>query len=334
MPNKLIKTRIKNRIDSLANWQVEGVSLLPGEIAIVSVTTQTKDDQGNIIEVPAVLMKVGESDGSGGTKAFSALPWLSAKAADVYEWAKTSDIKDVKVKVIVDEDTVEDKLGDWLKTLNDRSLANAEVIENLQDVIAGGIHFVGIAKADTNFAKTATATETVTISIKDGTSYKSYTLVLGDIVIKENTTQEYIWTGTAWQELGDQTRIGALENKVSGLDVDPTVPTSGTKTATSFISSIKKDSTSGKLVATKHELPVAVDKNTTKGIVALGVTGGAASYDDVFGNTGLEPRVASIADNYVKFIANSDTTKPGTLSIGEDSTASDYIIFDCGGASI
>lgn len=326
MSNKFIKTRIKNRVDLLTKWSTTNPELLPGEIAVASVTTQQIDPTtGNVVNVPAVLIKVGE-DG----KKFNELPWLSAKAADVYDWAKKSDIKDVKVKVITDIDEqgndvfTEDELGNWLKTINDRSLANTESIAGIQDIVAGGIHFAGIAKEDTNFAKTAAATDTVTISIKDGASYKTHTLVIGDIVIKEKTAKEYIWTGTAWQELGDQTLIGTLETKVSGLDVDPTA--SGT--ATEFISSLKKD-TDGKLKATKANLPTA--STTVAGITTLGVTG-AAPYDDVFGDLGLEPRIADIEDNFVKYIANSDTT--GTLSIGKDSTAADYIIFDCGGASI
>lgn len=99
MATKTINTRIKNRVDSLANWQGEGVSLLPGEIALVRVTTQTVDEHGNIVDVPALLMKVGESDGNGGTKAFDDLPWLSAIAADVYDWAKSASATDVPVTV-------------------------------------------------------------------------------------------------------------------------------------------------------------------------------------------------------------------------------------------
>lgn len=103
MATKTIQTRIKNRFDTLANWQGADVTLLPGEIALVSVTTKQIDkDTGDVVNVPAVLMKVGESDGNGGTKAFNDLPWVSALAADVYDWAKGPAAEDVVVKYNTD----------------------------------------------------------------------------------------------------------------------------------------------------------------------------------------------------------------------------------------
>lgn len=130
MATKTINTRIKNRVDSLANWQGEGVSLLPGEIALVRVTTQTVDEHGNIIDVPALLMKVGESDGNGGTKAFDDLPWLSAIAADVYDWAKSASATEVPVTIGSTTST----LGAYLTQVNTNTSdisANTQAIAKL-----------------------------------------------------------------------------------------------------------------------------------------------------------------------------------------------------------
>lgn len=130
MATKTINTRIKNRVDSLAKWQAEGVSLLPGEIALVKVTTQTIDDKGQIVDVPAVLMKVGESDGNGGTKAFDELPWLSAIAADVYDWAKSASAVDVPITVGGTAST----LGTYLTQINTNTSdisANTQAIAKL-----------------------------------------------------------------------------------------------------------------------------------------------------------------------------------------------------------
>ena len=130
MATKTINTRIKNRVDSLAKWQAEGVSLLPGEIALVKVTTQTIDDKGQIVDVPAVLMKVGESDGNGGTKAFDELPWLSAIAADVYDWAKSASAVDVPIAVGGTAST----LGTYLTQINTNTSdisANTQAIAKL-----------------------------------------------------------------------------------------------------------------------------------------------------------------------------------------------------------
>lgn len=575
MATKTIQTRIKNRIDTLTNWQADGVTLLPGEIALVKVTTQQIDSTtGNVVNVPAILMKVGESDGSGGTKSFNELPWLSAKASDVYSWAKTQHAKDINVDVINGTATETKSLGTWLKTVNDTAKANAANITNISSKIdvdkvstaistaissainaldstssgdgtfvksvvqtdgkiavtmgkiaedelpdisatkittasalgttveaalttigskianleskqnghtdaeintlintkvatldsevtgsgaivtdvsqvdgkvfvskgslvesnipelgtskivvtpgsgdakitldeklnsidaefnsinaalAGGVHFIGTVTSPT--LTDGANSNPVTV---DG---KSYAPSAGDVVIQDG--KEFIWDGSVWKELGDLSRVGALETKVNNLDVNDAAvannfvtavsqtdgkitvhraqPTAAnishnqslgststttvaaaleahnasltdlngkvdvTKvsvaiseainaldandpeakdTSTSFISTIQQEN--GKITATKANLP---EGNTvTKGIVKLGTTGGAATYDRVEAiasnvSTNVEPRIANIEDDYVRFTDDK-------LYVGKD--GADIIIFDCGTAA-
>lgn len=90
---KTIQTRIALKYDSYANWtntevadQGANLVLLRGELGICEVKAtnpQTKD--AGII--PTVLFKVGD-----GETPFKDLPWASAKAADVYAWAKAEDV--------------------------------------------------------------------------------------------------------------------------------------------------------------------------------------------------------------------------------------------------
>ena len=82
-----IKTRISLKYDTLANWNASTFKLLPGELAIVSLG-ETKDGTvaGDVNQHP-VLFKVGT-----GNHTFSELPFASALAADVYAWAKASDV--------------------------------------------------------------------------------------------------------------------------------------------------------------------------------------------------------------------------------------------------
>ena len=99
-----IKTRISLRYDSLTNWTTHNPELLKGEIAICQI--DTADSGKNTADatagahstpVPTVLFKVGGSvypaghEKEGKLKTFNDLPWASAKAADVYSWAKQSD---------------------------------------------------------------------------------------------------------------------------------------------------------------------------------------------------------------------------------------------------
>ena len=84
MANKTLKTRIKLKYDTLANWQGDGASvvLLKGEVAICEVPTGGSLEQ---VTPPAILFKVGD-----GVKTFAQLPWVSGLAADVYAWAKAA----------------------------------------------------------------------------------------------------------------------------------------------------------------------------------------------------------------------------------------------------
>ena len=81
MANKTFNTRIKNKIDTYANWIDKDPVLLNGEIAVVVIPAETGAVQGE----PVTLFKVGD-----GTKNFSKLEFTGAKAADVYGWAKAA----------------------------------------------------------------------------------------------------------------------------------------------------------------------------------------------------------------------------------------------------
>lgn len=86
MPTEF-NTRIQLKHDTWANWDLnKDVVLLEGEIAIVTLPEEQdlSPDAGQ--KQSAVLIKVGD-----GTTTFENLPWLSAQAADVYNWAKKSE---------------------------------------------------------------------------------------------------------------------------------------------------------------------------------------------------------------------------------------------------
>lgn len=79
MAETILNTRIQLKYDTLANWNASTFLLKRGELAIVEVPTA----EGTTL--PPVMFKVGTGD-----KKFSELDWASAKAADVYSWAKAS----------------------------------------------------------------------------------------------------------------------------------------------------------------------------------------------------------------------------------------------------
>ena len=88
MAEKILNTRIQLKYDSYENWfksDVEGqganLVLKEGEVGICAIPAGTTVD--GVKNPPHVMLKVGD-----GSTPFSSLKWLSARAADVEEWAK------------------------------------------------------------------------------------------------------------------------------------------------------------------------------------------------------------------------------------------------------
>ena len=85
MAEKLIKTRLKLKYDTFANWEKVKTTFVPlkGEICLIEVPNNVDP----IHNAPSIVFKVGD-----GTKTFGELNFGSALAADVYSWAKASGI--------------------------------------------------------------------------------------------------------------------------------------------------------------------------------------------------------------------------------------------------
>lgn len=121
MAEKILKTRIQLRYDTLANWTRNDPVLKAGEIAIATIPTADPAKK----QLPPVMFKVGTYDGTNDAtkKKFSELDWASALSADVYNWAKAAnkptytaaevgaatmeDVNDAiaKIPTVVDTDT-------------------------------------------------------------------------------------------------------------------------------------------------------------------------------------------------------------------------------------
>lgn len=99
MAEKVLNTRIQLKYDTLANWTASSFKLKAGELAIVTLGNVVDGSAGKANQHP-VLFKVGT-----GEHTFSELPYASALAADVYAWAKASD-------VVLEGKTINFKNGD------------------------------------------------------------------------------------------------------------------------------------------------------------------------------------------------------------------------------
>ena len=81
MAEKVLKTRIQLKYDTLQNWTTNDPVLKMGELAIATIDAASPANK----QLPPVMFKVGD-----GTSKFSELNWASALAADVYGWAKAA----------------------------------------------------------------------------------------------------------------------------------------------------------------------------------------------------------------------------------------------------
>lgn len=84
MSEKTLQTRIQLKYDTYANWTTNNPVLKAGEVAVATIISGDTQEV-NSVAVPQVLLKVGN-----GTSNYNDLPFVSARAADVYSWAKAS----------------------------------------------------------------------------------------------------------------------------------------------------------------------------------------------------------------------------------------------------
>ena len=156
---KTLNTRISQKYDTYEQWIANDPALLKGEIAVVTVTTAVKDDKGNIVQVPNLMIKVGED----GVKKFSELPWLSAKAADVADWAKADTLQASAVA----------GLGDYIANYVDETLGisvDTNTVYRLytEDNKTYKLQSKAAGEADTAYADVTGSTFTIDLSGVEG----------------------------------------------------------------------------------------------------------------------------------------------------------------------
>ena len=110
MAEKILNTRVQLKYDSYSEWQKVQSTFKPlkGEICIVNPGTKLNDANA----VPC-LMKVGD-----GEHFFVDLPWISATAADVYAWAKCSQVSFVDQKIYFHNEALNENKTNAVKVLD------------------------------------------------------------------------------------------------------------------------------------------------------------------------------------------------------------------------
>jgi hypothetical protein len=130
---KILQTRIMNKVDTLENWGKSTLKIKQGEICFATVAASA----GNGLTEPVVMAKIGTSE----EKTFAELPWsFYAKASDVLEVAKDATKLTAFINnVIADADmTTNDKfveLSGKVDTLNGDEATAGSVAKAIKDAI-------------------------------------------------------------------------------------------------------------------------------------------------------------------------------------------------------
>lgn len=194
MANRTLNTRIKLRYASYAEWQASTIKLLPGEVAVCYIGANNEEIKNT---APTVLFKVGD-----GEHAFKDLQWASARAADVYDWAKA------------------ENRPEYSKA--DVGLANVRNVEqyskNEVDDLISGIRSDLQADTNTTYEFDLSKTNEITIYSKekgaDRVKVGTFAVSFADL---ESSINDAIG-GINSQISGINTKISGIEGNISTLD--------------------------------------------------------------------------------------------------------------------
>lgn len=127
MAEKILNTRILLKYDTLANWNATTTYLRKGEVAIATVASGDTQEV-NSVTAPQVLVKVGD-----GKSLFKDLPFITAKAGDVYNWAKKAslDYNDLPVTLRDEIDALQAAVGTGGSVANQIAAAIKAAVEAL-----------------------------------------------------------------------------------------------------------------------------------------------------------------------------------------------------------
>ena len=248
MAEKTISTRIINKNATSSEWSTSTLVLKKGEIALAQIISA----EGGNYDVPTYAMKIGD-----GINTFSQLNWLVAPASDVYDWAKkaslaysdlpTAEINNAittAINALDSGDTAVAKqfvttvgVTDGKLSVTRRALTANDIptlaiskISGLQIALDGKVSLSTYNSKMTDIDASISGLDgrvgTVEGKLDSVTNVMDFvgafptaptTAQKGDVYVNTTDGKEYVYDGTKWVELGDETRIAQLETKVNDL---------------------------------------------------------------------------------------------------------------------
>ena len=241
MAEKLIKTRLKLKYDTFANWEKVKTTFVPlkGEVCLIEVPNNVDP----IHNAPSILFKVGD-----GTTAFGDLKYGSALAADVYSWAKAankpsyswSEITGKPVIPVVNDGPLTVKVGGKSVGSFTANQAGSTTIELGEAAGKNWVDFTGAFDAKGDAQKALDAAK----QYADGKSHHNQTVKVGtttfgpdaavDIKAGNNVSVTTDTTGIIIAASTNTADVnGLIDAKINALDAPDTAVTNKYVTAVS-----------------------------------------------------------------------------------------------------
>lgn len=202
MANIALNARLRNKIDTFTNWTTNNPVLFEGEIAVVVVPANSTA----VANEPAILFKVGD-----GTKAFNSLSWVSAVAADVYEWAKAASKPTYTASEI---QGLEEFISGKIKDTN----TQYQIVQNSSNKHTFSLQKKDVEDSEWTTVNTITIPETV-YTLTEGTTNGTVSFNGTDIAVKGLNSAAYVDVDT----LAPMTELDSLETRVDTAENDITL---------------------------------------------------------------------------------------------------------------
>ena len=325
MAEKILNVRIALKYDTYANWTTNNPILKVGEVAIATIPT---GDNNNVsTSLPAVLMKVGD-----GTSNYNALPFLSAKAADVHAYAKKPETEFIAwIKQIISTEGAYDAKGSAAQALKDAkaytdALANGAVKANTDTIAAikDGTTIDSFADVESALAGKQAAGDYATKTEAQGYATTAKNDVIGtDLDTKDNDTVKGAKKYADSLNTAMDTRMDAAEASITTITGADTVEGSvakALKDAKTYadgkdaaIAAAKKAGDDAQADVDALEAKVGTVPGNKTIVEMIADAQSAATYDD----TALKERVTTV-EGKVTTLVGSDTNKSARTIASEE----------------